>query len=37
MSIKEWVFWPLPCDVSLEELATEDNCYRRLKKALGLS
>jgi hypothetical protein len=27
MSIKEWVFCPLPRDVSLEELATEDNCY----------
>jgi transposase len=37
MGIKERVFSPLHCDISLEELVPKDNSYRRLEEALDLS
>ena len=37
MGIKERVFSPLPCDVSLEDLVPEGGFYRRLEEGLDLS
>jgi len=37
MGIKERDFRPLPTNLSLEELVSEDNFYRRLEKRLDLS
>jgi hypothetical protein len=37
MGIKERVFSPLHCDISLEELIPKDNSYRRLEETLDLS
>lgn len=37
MGKKERVFFPLPRDVSLEDLVPEDHFYRRLEERLDLS
>jgi hypothetical protein len=37
MGIKQRVFDPLPCQVSLEELVPKDNFYRHLEATLDLS
>jgi hypothetical protein len=37
MGIKERHFWPLPENISLEELVPNDNFYRRLEATLDLS
>jgi hypothetical protein len=37
MGMKERIFSPLPRDVSIEELVSEVNFYRRLEERLNLS